>query len=227
MNKISAFFGIIFASSILLSSCQQDIEIWDSETYGYDGRYIIKVMNEDMSTVTYEYDGSELQLYNTAANQPNELWMEDMNHLIPLKSKFTFTGTPNSFKSSETDFNKLTNNVLTTTAPETDEAPAPTAENQTVDVLRDDLRATIIDGKIIAKAVTTKGGNIADSLYLKVKLYGGTATFKSKAKPKDQWQSSGKPEYIWELTSVKPDPSKVRTIVIGGFRYTGFEEDEY
>ena len=185
MNKISTFIGIIFASCLLLSSCQQDIEVWDSETFGYDGRYVIKLMNEDMSTVTHEYDGSELQLYNTAANQPNELWMEDMKHLIPLKSKFAFTGTPNSFKSSETDFNKLTNNSLAVTAPGTDEAAAPTAENQTAEVPRDDLRATVLDGKILVKAVTTKGGNVADSLYLKVKLYGGLAVFKSKLKPKN------------------------------------------
>ena len=227
MNKISTFIGIILASGLLLSSCQQDIEVWDSETYGYDGRYVIKLMNEDMSTVTNEYDGSELQLYNTAANQPNELWMEDMQHLIPLKSKFTFTGTPNSFKSSETDFDKLANNILTITAPTTKEAPAPTAENQTAEVPRDDLRATILDGKIIAKAVKTKGGNVADSLYLKVKLYGGIATFKSKAKPKDQWQNPNTAEYIWVFTAVRPDPSKVRTIVIGGYRYTGFAEDEF
>lgn len=227
MNKISAFIGLIFASSLLLSSCQQDVEIWDSETYGYDGRYVIKLMNEDMSTVTYEYDGSELQLYNTAANQPNELWMEDMQHLIPLKSKFTFTGSPNGFKSSETDFNKLTNNTLAITAPSAQEAATPTAENQTAEVPRDDLRATVLDGKIMPKAAKTKGGNLTDSLYLKVKLYGGMATFKSKAKPKDQWQNPNKAEFIWELTSVKPDPSKVRTIVIGGFRYTGFQEDEY
>jgi len=223
MNKISTFIGIILASSLLLSSCQQDIEVWDSETYGYDGRYVIKLMSEDMSTVTNEYDGSELQLYNTAANQPNELWMEDMQHIIPLKSKFTFIGGPNSFKSSETDFDKLTNNLLNITVPKNN----PTAENQTKEELREDLRATILEGKIIEKAATTKGGNIADSLYLKVKLYGGTVTFKSKTKPKDQWQSSGIPEYIWEFISVKPDPSQVRTIVIGGYRYTGFEEDEF
>ena len=223
MSKISTFIGIFFASALFLTSCQQDVEVWDSATLDYSGRYVIKLMNEDMTELYHDYDGSEVMLYNTATNTANEMWLEDMVHLIPLKSKFFFTGDVTSFKSKDVDFDKLPNNLLAIGLP----GSAPTADGQTLEQERDYLRASVLEGKIIPKAVTTKGGNISDSIYVKIKLYSGSAVFTSKKKPEKEWQSPTTPEYLWVLSSVKHDATKDEVLVIGGYRYTGYQEDNY
>lgn len=223
MRKISAFLGIFFASALFLTSCQQDVEVWDSATLNYSGRYVIKLMNEDMSKLYHDYDGSEVMIYNTSSNVANEMWLEDMEHLFPLKSKFVFAGNVNSFKSKDTDFDKLTNNLFAIGLP----SNVPTAEGQTLEQKRDYLRASVLEGKIIPNAVTTKGGNISDSLYVKIKLYSGSVVFSSKKKPEKEWQIPSIPEYLWVLSTVKYDASMDETIVIGGYRYTGYQEDNY
>lgn len=223
MSKISAFIGIFFASALLFTSCEQEVEVWDSETLDYSGRYVIKLMNEDMSEVIVDYDGSELMIYNTAANVANEVWLEDMAQLLPLKSKFSFSGTPDSFKSTNTEFDKLTDNILTVSLPNV----APTAEGQTKEEARDYLRAFVVDGKITPQSITTKGGNTADGLFIKVKLYSGSATFKSQKKAEKEWANPTVPEYKWSLSSVSHDATKDEVLVISGYRYTGFPEDFY
>lgn len=223
MRKISAFIGILFASVLCLTSCEQEVEVWDSETLDYSGRYVIKLMNEDMSKVIHDYDGSELMIYNTATNVPNEMWLEDMSQLIPLKSKFFFSGTPDSFKSTHTEFDKLTDNLLTISLPKT----APTAEGQTKEEERKHLRSFVIDGKITPQSVTTKGGNKADGILIKVKLYSGSATFKSLKKAEKEWANPTVPEYKWAPSAISHDATKDEVIVITGYRYTGFSEDGY
>lgn len=228
MRKISLKLIMVFASILVFGSCQQDVEVWDSETLDYSGRYIVKLANEDMSTIYHDYDGSELRIYNTSSNLANQIWMEDLSKLIPLKCKFEFQGTPASFVSTNTEFDKLTNNLNSISLPQAKEnVSEPTAEGQTAEVDRDYLRATVIEGKIIPKAVTTKGGNIADSLYLKVKLYSGKAIFKSIRKAEKEWKDPTKPEFTWVFSSVTYDATKDEVLVIGGYSYTGFEEDDY
>lgn len=222
MKKISAFIGLFFTGALLLASCQQDVEVWDSETLDYSGRYVVKLMKEDMSVIS-DYDGKELRIYNTAANVANEMWFEGVLSSLSLKSKFSFTGTPASFKSINTEFDKLTDNLPAVSAPRNE----PTAENQSVEEKRKRLRALVADGKIIPGAVTTKGGNTADSIFVKVELYGGIATFKSKLKPEKEWKNPTVPEYKWILSSVSHDVALDETLVIGGYRYTGFPEDKY
>ncbi|ADV45205.1 lipid-binding protein [Bacteroides helcogenes] len=224
MKKTSAFIEILFASALFFASCQKDVEVWDSATLDYSGRYVVKLMNENMTETQHDYDGTELRIYNTSANVANEMWIENIiPDVISLKSKFFFTGSPTSFKSTSTEFDKLTDNLLSITAP----SKEPTADGQTTEVKRKDLRAYVEDGKIIPKAVTTKGGNTADSLYLKIKLYSGTVTFKSQKKPESEWKNPTVPEYSWKLSSIAHDAGKDKTVVIGGYTYTGFPEDNY
>lgn len=224
MRKIYAFTGMIFAFTLIFTSCQEDVEVWDSETLEYSGRYVVKLMDESMTTTYHDYDGTELRIYNTSANVPNEMWIENViSGMFSLKSKFFFTGTPASFKSTDTAFDKLTDNLPSVAVP----SKEPTAEGETTKVARDYLRAYVEDGKIIPKAVTTKGGNTADSLYIKLKLYSGTAIFTSRLKPENEWKNPTTPEYSWKLSSVTHDASKDEVIVIGGYTYTGFPEDNY
>lgn len=224
MKKINMHVGFVFALVLFLTSCQQDLKIWDSETLDYSGRYVVRLMNEDMSTLYHDYDGSEFRIYNTSENIANKVWMEDVSQLIPLKSKISLSGTPELFKSVDVNFDNLDNNQ---NAIGTDGVAAPTAEGQTVEVNRDYLRAAVLEGKIISQSVTTKGGNVADSIYIKVVLYSGKAVFKSHTKPEKDWKDPTQPEYAWSLSSLIHDASKDEIIVIGGYRYTGFIEDEY
>lgn len=224
MKRIDIHIGFAFALVLFLTSCQQDVKIWDSETLDYSGRYVIKLMNEDMSKLYYDYDGSELRIYNTSENIANMVWMDDVSQLIPLKSKISLNGTSELFKSADLDFNNLDNNINAIGA---DDEDPPTAEGQTIEVDRDYLRAAVLEGKIIPQSVRTKGGNLTDSIYIKVALYSGKAVFNSYLKPEKDWKDPTQPEYGWNLSSLIYDASKDETIVIGGYRYTGFAEDEY
>lgn len=232
MKKVIIFIGMLYATISLFTSCQQEVEVWDSATLDYSGRYVIKVMNEDMSETYLNYDNSEVYIYNTANNTPNEMWIEDMNQNLPLKSKFFFTGTPASFQSASMEFDKLTDNLFTTIVPPYDSSEngtiqPPTRIGENITLERPYLRAVVLEGKIIPQVVTTKGGNIADSLFLKLKLYSGEVTFKSALKPKKEWKDPTKEEFVWKYESVTYDATKDEIKVVCGHRYTGFSEDLY
>lgn len=230
MRKFYILSVVLCVSTSFFISCQQDIEIWDSATIDYSGRYVIKIINEKQEVI-HHYDGKEVRIYNTSKNIENELWIDDVGKLLPLKSKFMLSGTPASFASSSQDFNQLTDNLHTIVAPPFDKSenkvPAPTKEGETISLDRPYLRATVIEGKIIPKVVKTKGGNTADSLYLKVKLFSGKATFKGVQKAKTEWKDPNVAEYEWVFENVSYDASKDETYVISGHSYTGFAEDQY
>lgn len=223
MKKINIFIGMLFASTLFFTSCQQDVEVWDSETLDYSGRYVVKLMSEDMQNTLIDYDGREVRIFNTSANVANEVWIDDEEAIFPLKCKFNFTGNPSSFKSTDLDFGKLTNNVYAISLP----TVAPTAKDETLEDERDYLRAVIVEGNITPKSVTTKGGNIADGIYMKIKLYSGTATFKSTEKPEKEWKDPEIPEYKWEFVDVNYNAEADETYVLSGYSYTGYPEDEY
>lgn len=209
-----------------LTSCQKDVEIWDSATLEYSGRYVVKFI--DAQGESTDYDGSEVYIYNTVNNVANELWIEDKGHHIPLKSKFTLNGSPESFVSTQKDFGQLTDNLLAITLPTAAEKiAAPTKAGETATVSREAVRAYITEGKITRGTVTTKGGNIADGITLKLTLLGGKVTFKSVQKPKGEWANPNVPEFAWKFDSVAPDTTKDTTVTIEGYSYTGYPEDLY
>jgi len=220
MKKIGIYV-IITSLMIGFTSCFEDLEVWDSETLDYSGRFVTKLMSEDMQD-TY-VDGSEIQIYNTADNLPNVVWMDDHEDIFPLKSKFEFTGDASSFKSATEDFAKLPNNIYSTDELPT---PAPTAAGQTV---TDDekwyIRASVLEGKIIPGAATSIGGNVSDSLYIKIKLYSGTATYTSYEVPEALRADPKVPEFKWRFTSATHNTDMDEVYVIGGYRYTGMPED--
>lgn len=203
------------------TSCFEELDNWESETFEYSGRYIIKLMSEDMQD-TY-VDGSEIQIYNTADNVQNIIWLDDHEDVFPLKSKFQLTGDATSFKSSSDDFETLDNNIYST---EDLPSPAPTAIGQ--NVTEDEkwyIKATLLEGKIIPGAATSVGGNVTDSLYIKIKLYSGTATYTSYEIPEALRADPKVPEFKWRFTSATHNPDMDEVYVIGGYRYTGMPED--
>ena len=168
-------------------------------------------------------EGSEIQIYNTADNVLNVIWLDDHEDMFPLKSKFQLTGDATSFKSSSDDFATLDNNIYST---EDLPSPAPTATGQTV--TEDEkwyIKATLLEGKIIPGAATSVGGNVSDSLYIKIKLYSGTATYTSYEIAEALRADPKVPEFRWRFTSATHDPSMDEVYVIGGYRYTGMPED--
>lgn len=220
MKKIGLYITI---SSLILifSSCMKELDSWNSETFEYSGRFIYKLMSEDMQD-TYA-EGSEIQIYNTADNVQNVIWLDDHEDTFPLKSKFQLTGDATSFKSSSDDFATLDNNIYST---EDLPSPAPTATGQTV--TEDEkwyIKATLLEGKIIPGAATSVGGNVSDSLYIKIKLYSGTATYTSYEIAEALRADPKVPEFRWRFTSATHDPSMDEVYVIGGYRYTGMPED--
>lgn len=222
MKKISTTLGMLFALVLLFTSCQEDVESWNSETLDYSGRYIVRLLSEDMSETYVDY-GTEIQIYNTAANKPNEVWIDDFEALFPLKSKFFLSGSPSSFRSTESGFDKLTDNPYAFGMP--DDAPEGDGEDLVEE--RYYLRAELLDGKITPKSFTTKGGNITSGIQFTIKLYSGTVSFRSYTLPESQWKNPTTPEYAWKMTGIHYDSSMDETYIVEGFLYTGFDEDEY
>lgn len=69
--------------------------------------------------------------------------------------------------------------------------------------------------------------NLTDAISFKIKIYSGTATFTSYILPESEWASPTTPEYAWKQESVQYDPELDETYLVEGYRYTGFDEDEY
>ena len=209
---------------ISFSSCQKELENWYSETASYDGRFIFKLMSEDMNETIVDYGGYEIQIYNTAENVPNVVWMDDHEDMFPLKNKFELTGNASSFKSATEDFTQLSNNIYSTDVLPT---PAPTAAGQTVTKNKGYIRTAVLEGKIIPGAAKSIGGNASDSLYIKIKLYSGTATYTSYEVAKELRADPKVPEFKWKFSSATRDPELDEVYVIGGYRYTGMPEDQF
>lgn len=222
MNKKILYIALFFAAS-LLSSCSENVENWNPETSEYTGRFVFKVLNEDMTVVTHDYDGAELSIFNTAANLENEIWVEDDDHVENLKSKFFLTGTPSNFSSNSNNFDDLTNNILNTGVP----SSSPTAADQTVSVNRNDVRASLIEGKILKNAAKSIGNNTVDSIYMKVQFHAGILNFKSFEVPVDQRADPDVEEFEWKYDSATENTADNRVIVIAGYRYTGLPEDNF
>ena len=222
MKYIKLYLLVILVFAF--SSCKEDLEIWDSETLEYSGKFDYQLLSEDLQDVYVDY-GSQLMIYNTASNVANEVWIDDEENAFPLKSKFTFTGNSLSFKSSTEDFAALTNNIYSV---DNDlPTPAPTAVGQSVTEERGYVRAVILEGKILPKQATTIGGNTADSLYLKIKLLSGEVTYISYEVPLALRQDPEKEEFKWKYSTATYDSSLDEVYVISGHRYTGFDEDHY
>jgi len=219
MRNIISYMAILFVC-LSYTSCKEDLVVWDSQTLEYSGRYIVSLLDEDLNATGY--DGYEIQLYSTADNIKNQLYIDDLNQLLPLKSKFTFTGSSDLFNSANLEFDQLSNNLNAVNVPKV----APTAVNQNKTEERDYLRSAVIEGKIIPQAATTGGGNSSDSIYIKIILYCGTATFKSYSLPVQLRADPEVEQFAWKLDFVTYDPELDETYVLSGYRFTGLPEDQ-
>lgn len=235
MKRINILTGTFFLLILLLASCQKDVEVWDSATLDYSGRYVFRILNTDGS-VEQDYSGAEFQIYNTAANVANEVWFDDFENFFAFKSKLFLSGSTDAFTSTLTDYDKLPDNQYTFSTVSGDYAygiglalpsTAPTATGQSTTEDRFYLRGCISEGKITKNGFTTKGGNQTDGIRFKITLYGGTMTFTSYELPESSWADPNTPEYAWRIVSVDYDSEYTEEYYIEGFRYTGYPEDLY
>lgn len=102
--------------------------------------------------------------------------------------------------------------------------PPPTAEGQTIELERPYVRAAILEANITPLSVTTKGGNKTDGIYIKVKCFNGKVKFKSVMKPEKEWSKPGVKEFKWVFDKVTT-PTDNQVVILKGYRYTGFLED--
>lgn len=220
--------NIIYISLLIIAftmnSCNEDVEVWDSETLDYSGSFFWELYDEDMTTkyVAYDHD-VQLWIYNTAENVPNKVWIEDTDHVFPLKSKFSFTGTSESFMSDETEFDNLDNDIIAIEKPTT----KPAGLNEEITEDRYYIRNLVLDGKILPNAGTTISGNPVDSIYIKIKLLSGTVKFTSYEVPEALRADPEKAEYDWIYDSATYDNTLDEIYVISGHRKTGFAEDDH
>lgn len=208
---------------LLFISCMDEKDNWYSATFEYSGRYVFKLISEDMTETYIDYEGQEIQIYNTVENVANKIWLEDGGDIFPIKNIFTLTGDASSFKSVSEDFAQLNYNIFSI-----DELPKPnpTAAGQTVEIEEKEyIKAAVLEGKILPGAATSIGGNKTDSLYIKIKLYSGTATYESYEILESLRKDPEKPEFAWKFKSAVHDSSLDEIYVIAGHRYTGMPED--
>lgn len=221
MKKISTIFGILLVCLATFTSCEQDPDNWDSAVIDYSGRYVVRLFDETGTTQYTDYDGSEIQIYNTAANRANEVWIDDHNALIPIKSKFFLSGTPAGFKSTDASYDGLT---FSEYIGGVSGAPSKAGEVKQVESV---YKAALLEGKITPQSFTTKGGNVTDGIWMKMQLYYGVTTFESYELPAESWGDPNTPEFAWRQVSMERYSDDDEVIIIEGYRYTGFNEDEF
>jgi hypothetical protein len=226
MKKI--FYILIIVVCAVFTSCENDPEIWNSETYDYSGRFVYALYDEDGETeyLSVEdvqgYYEVELQIFNTSANTANEVWIENVNGNafgLGFKAKLSLTGSSESFFASTEAVNlhsELENN-------EDD----PTALGQTASGVEWYARIKVLDGKILPKAATSIGGNTVDSIYLKIAFLSDEITFVSVEKDRALWANPNVPEYEWKHDPAQNeyDDTSDEIYILKGYRYTGFPED--
>jgi hypothetical protein len=223
MKKSIRYISLLIIA-FTMNSCNEDVEVWDSETLDYSGSFFWELYDEDMTAKYVGYDHDvQLWIYNTAENVPNKVWIEDTDHVFPLKSKFSFTGTSESFMSDETEFDNLDNDIIAIETPTT----KPAGLNEEVTEDRYYIRNLVLDGKILPNAGTTVSGNPVDSIYIKIKLLSGTVKFTSYEVPEALRADPEKAEYDWVYDSATYDNTLDEIYVISGHRKTGFAEDDH
>ncbi len=229
MKKQLFYIAGLLSMTFVLLSCNEDIKIWDSNNYEYAGSYLYSITKEDGKVEAKLSSKKKLELYNTASDVKNELWIWDHNKNFPLKSKIALTGNATKFKSKSLNFKDLSNNSLRIEKEYERKGElevAPTTVGTVKKFTTDRFRCAVVEGKILPKAATSKSGNKCDSIYMKLKFFGADLEFTSYLVPEKERTNPKVEEFAWKLSKVEYNNSKDEVLTISGHRYTGFLEDE-
>lgn len=219
-------FGLMMTTTaLLLTSCYKDVDVWDSATLEYSGTFFFELFDSKMENKIASYDHDiQLLIYNTNENIKNNIWIDDTHEEIPLKSKFTLSGDASMFQSSTSVFADLEDNTLGEIGIPT---TAPTAADEETTAAVTNIKSVILEGKILPKAGTTTSGNPVDSIYIKINMLSGNATYRSAEVPVADRTDPLVAEFEWVYQGVTQDETLNDTIVISGHRKTGFPEDDH
>ena len=219
MKLKNIYLFVIMA--LAFGSCSDDIEIWDSATLDYSGTYVCQVLNADGS-VSDDY--SKIDIYNTDANVADQIWFTDHDKWLEITSKFFLTGDASNFASKSLSYDDLPINHSMVKVPET----KPTAAGKTTVENIWGAKTALVEGKILSKAMTTIGGNLTDSIFMKVVFLYGDVTFKSQEVAEAYRANPDVAEFEWIFdSSVYDATSEDEIYIYSGHRYTGFPEDEH
>jgi len=207
-----------------MSSCKEDVDVWDSNTLSYSGTYYYELY-DDASELYWGYLHSQsMMIYNTSDNVENEIWFENFDAgSWHIKSKFFLNGSSESFQSSSMDFDDLSNNEAAIGAP----SVKPTGLGQSVSVERDYIRNAIVDGNITTDGETTVSGNPVDAISITFKMLSGTVNFTSYSLPVEVRVDPNVEEFDWLYASATYDNTLDETWTFSGHRKTGFAEDDH
>jgi len=127
-----------------LSACRKDRVVGGTAVQSLSGQWWVKTKGSDGSQSGYY----ALNTFNTAANVPTEMWIDDGNHYYGLHSK-------------------ITTNVS-----------ALTFSANAVDELYYGVKVTITDGKVLPGAVIAAGSKAkTDSIYFKAVFTGDPTVY--------------------------------------------------
>ncbi len=236
MKKIIYILSAIACT--VFASCESEPETWNSNTYDYDGRYSVATTCEEYSNDdTSIQEGVEALIYNTSSNTANEIWIESTVATLPWRSKFKLTGNPSDFSCADTVENVKSETYLIDTedglvlfTPENeDDFRVPTEAGQLNDGVQLYTRVTLLGGNILSKSATSIGGNVVDSVYLRLVMHHDYMQFESEEKPQLEWADPNIPEYEWVVKAGSNTPADEdgwdEHWTYSGYRYSGFPED--
>ena len=229
----------ILSIMVLFTSCFEDKDNWYSETSSYDGRYVVAQSSEESDDDTVIEDGNELMIYNSAADIENEIIIDFSIAGNPVKGKFNVSGTSANFSTSGTVVKNLSRTVLedddysltkedgTSTNNHPSDLETPTVAGTEYTGIQIYARLSLEEGKVIPEGATTIGGNVSDSVYVKVTAYHDYLIIESYQLPEDEWDSPETPKFGWRVKdgSRTNADGKEEHWTLSGYRYTGLPED--
>ncbi|MDR0687062.1 MAG: hypothetical protein LBF55_00050 [Prevotellaceae bacterium] len=227
----------VFACAVF-ASCDKEMDNWYSETFSYAGRFVVATACDEYDDDnTAIEDGLEVLIYNTAANLSDEIWLDFSVAGLPQKGKLKVTGASAEAVGTTTVENVSSHSYYIDTdyglAPfESNYAGyfrVPTAAGEFNDGIQLYTRITLDNLKILSGAATSTGGNVADSIYLRVTLHHDYMQFESRQTDSENWADPNVPEYEWAVKPGSNTPADAADWdehwTISGYRYTGYPED--
>lgn len=143
-NIYSLLTASLFALVVTIVSCKKDYKNGNTATVAVAGEWVVTTVGDDGSSSS----PYALMTYNTAANRPDSIWIDDNNNYYGLKARIGCNV-----------------NNLTFSANNADE-------------LYYGVQVTITDGKILkGAAIAPFSKDKTDSIYFKAKFTGDPTTY--------------------------------------------------
>lgn len=134
----------LFSISVLLflfTSCEEEVEIWESSTGKLDGNWYVYYDHNTYGKDPFGYGATPIYTYNTAANNGSEIWITDEDNFWSYKVRVPANPENLTFGSDE----------------------------ELVSVVEGyEIGVKITNGKIIENAATLPSGVTVDSIYFEV-----------------------------------------------------------